>query len=73
MLNRGLVFPFLFVLSKLFHILQCYHRNSKIRETLLLCNDRKSRYMLLLCYDIKSKNKVYAITFRIFMITLQMI
>lgn len=48
MLNWGFVFPLSFVLSKLFHILQCYHRNSKIRETLLLC------------YDIKSKNTEYA-------------
>lgn len=48
MLNLDLVFPSSFVLSKLFHILQCYHRNSKIRETLLLC------------YDVKSKNTVHA-------------
>lgn len=48
MLNWGFVFPLSFVLSKLFHILQCYHRNSKIRKTLLQC------------YDVKSKNTVHA-------------
>lgn len=57
MLNRDLVFPFSFVLSKLFHILQCYHRNSKIRNSLCYVTIERAKIlnMLLLCYDIKSK------------------